>query len=139
MVLNGGCLCGAVRYRLSAPPTVVTHCHCRTCRRATGAPFVTWLTAVSESFEFTAGKLAVFHSSPDVSRGFCVTCGTTLTYQHDSYTEELDIAVATLDDPTHVTPQDHIWVGTMLPWLKFADDLPRLPGSHWDHGYPASD
>ena len=60
MVLNGGYLCGAVRYRLSAPPTVVTHCHCRTCRRATGAPFVTWLTAVSESFEFTAGKLAVF-------------------------------------------------------------------------------
>jgi hypothetical protein len=47
--LEGGYLCGAIRYRIAARANDVAHCHCGLCRRSTGAPFVTWLT-VAASF-----------------------------------------------------------------------------------------
>ncbi len=134
--LSGGCLCGAIRYRITGEPLCISHCHCTYCRRATGAPFITWSTLASEHVAFTRGEPTIHRSSADVSRGFCGTCGTTLSYQGDGHPEEIDIAAATLDDQNAVRPDDHIMVGTMVPWLDFADDLPRLPGGHWDVGYP---
>ena len=134
--LTGGCLCGAVRYRITAEPLVVTHCHCTFCRRAAGAPFITWVTIASDGFAWTQGEPAEYASSAEARRGFCGTCGTTLGYRGIGHAEEIDIAAASLDDPERVTPQDHIWAGSMLSWLKFDDGLPRLEGSHWEHGYP---
>ena len=46
---------------------------------------------------------------------------------------------ASLDDPARVTPQDHLMVGSRLPWIHMADGLPELEGGHWEHGYPAKD
>ena len=43
LVIEGGCVCGGVRYRLEAAPTQVNDCHCLDCRRSSGAPFVTWV------------------------------------------------------------------------------------------------
>jgi len=135
----GGCLCGAVRYRVSGEPLCISHCHCTYCRRATGAPFITWATLASEHVAFIQGQPAFHRSSADVRRGFCAACGSTLSYQSDTHPEEIDIAAATLDDQTKVVPDDHIMTGTMVPWLSFADDLPRLPGGHWEVGYPKRD
>ena len=53
---EGGCLCGAVRYRVSGSPYHQTHCHCTLCRRASGAPFVTWFSVAREGFLVTQGK-----------------------------------------------------------------------------------
>ncbi len=134
--LTGGCLCGAVRYKVVAEPMCVSHCHCPSCRRAAGAPFITWMTLPGDGYAVTRGEAAVYHSSPGVNRRFCGTCGTTLSYDHDDRTDEIDVAAATLDDPEAVTPDDHIHVGHRLGWLKFDDGLPGLEGDHWDHGYP---
>ncbi len=134
--LTGGCLCGAIRYEITAEPIGVNHCHCSICRRAAGAPFITWVTIAGDAFTFTSGTPAYFQSTPDVQRGFCRDCGTTLTYANITHPEEADITAATLDDPELVTPEDHIWTGSMVSWLKFDDGLPRLEGSHWQHGYP---
>lgn len=136
MDMTGGCLCGAVRYRITKPPIVVTHCHCSTCRRAAGAAFVTWLTVGVDGFAYTEGVPAVHRSSPEVGRGFCNRCGTSLSFSSTAYPDELDITVGSLDDPGAATPQDHIWVDAMVPWLNLDDGLPRLPRSHWEHGYP---
>ena len=132
---TGGCACGAIRYRVSGTPIVVSHCHCHDCRRASGAPFVTWMTLFSSDFSFTDGTPKVYRSSPDVSRAFCGDCGTALTYRHDDHPEEIDITAASLDDPTRITPEDHIWTASMLPWLSFSDNLPRLRETHWAEGY----
>ena len=137
--LTGGCMCGAVRYAISAEPMVVSHCHCGDCRRASGAPFITWITVASDGFAVTAGEPAEFRSSPAVRRGFCAACGTTLCFQNDGHPEEIDVAAASLDDPARVTPQDHLMVGSRLPWIHMADGLPELEGGHWEHGYPAKD
>jgi len=136
---NGGCLCGAIRFRITGVPLCVSHCHCTYCRRATGAAFITWMTMQSEHHEITQGEPTIYSSSPGVRRGFCGACGTTLSYAHDDHPEEIDVSAALLDDQAQVAPDDHIMVTNMVPWLAFADDLPRLDGGHWEVGYPKRD
>lgn len=135
--LTGGCLCGAIRYQVTAPDLCVSHCHCTFCRRAAGAAFITWMTLAAGKLIITNGEVTEFESSPGAWRGFCADCGTSLTYRHVNHSEEVDLTAATLDDQTAVVPDDHIWTGSMVPWLEFADSLPRLDSDHWEHGYPA--
>jgi hypothetical protein len=73
-----------------------------------------------------------------IESAFCGTCGTSLAYHNDAHLEEIDVSAATLDDPAQVTPQDHIWSSSMLPWVKMEDGLPRLEKTHWESGYPGA-
>jgi len=125
-MLEGGCLCGAVRYEASGEPFHATFCHCRTCQLAAGAPVVAWVTFPSEGFRWTRGAPATYPSSPGVSRGFCAQCGTTLTYDSEKAPEEMDIATATLDTPAAAPPADHIWVRSRQPWMRCDDGLPEF-------------
>ena len=61
-VRTGGCLCGAIRYCIAAPPVLAFYCHCRICQRADGAPVVAWLTVPSASSEVIDGKAAAYRS-----------------------------------------------------------------------------
>jgi len=123
----GGCLCGAVRYEITGPVSNPCYCHCTTCRRATGAPLVPWGTFAREAVRIVRGRLSEFRSSAQVSRGFCAHCGTSLTYRHEARAGEIDVTLATLDDPTLVPPRMHVWVKDRLPWVAIGDDLPQLP------------
>jgi hypothetical protein len=124
-VYSGGCLCGAVRYQLSGPVSNLCFCHCATCRRATGAPMVPWGTFAREAVRVTHGRLSEYRSSAQVWRGFCARCGTSLTYRHEARAGEIDVTLATLDDPTWLAPQMHVWVKDRLPWLAIGDRLPQ--------------
>ena len=104
-------------------------CHCRTCRRVTGAPDVGWVTFPLGSFRFVHGEPDEFSSTPPVQRAFCRQCGTPLTYRHDNEPETLDVATATLDDPNAFAPTHHSWLSHDLTWLKFGDGLPTYPES----------
>ena len=73
---EGGCLCGAVRFRAAGPASNATLCHCTSCRRAAGAPVVAWLTFAAPRFAFTRGDPVRYRSSPLVVRSFCGRCGT---------------------------------------------------------------
>ena len=53
---DGGCLCGKVRYRVSERPRISAICHCVSCRRASGAQSVAWLTLAIEGFSFVTGE-----------------------------------------------------------------------------------
>jgi hypothetical protein len=123
--LEGGCLCGAVRYAVHGEPIAVALCHCGMCRRAAGAPVVAWALFPLESLEYTAGKPATYASSPGVGRSFCASCGTSLGFTADYIPGLVDVTVASLDDPAALPPQIHIWEGKRLPWLHLSDDLPR--------------
>ena len=122
---DGGCLCGAVRYRLHGTPDWSAHCHCRSCQRATGAAFATWVGAKRARFEIVKGQLAVCNSSPGVERSFCGRCGTSLTYvAEDRWPGEIGVLAATLDDPSLAAPSAHVYVEHQLSWVKLADGLP---------------
>ena len=125
--LAGGCLCGALRYEVTGDAANPCFCHCASCRRASGAPMVPWATFAREALRITRGRLHEYRSSGEVWRGFCAHCGTSLTYRHEARAREIDVTLATLDDPTAIAPRMHVWVKDRLPWVTIADGLPQFP------------
>lgn len=123
---DGGCLCGRIRYRAAGNPTQPSHCHCVTCRRASGAAFVSWATFTSADFAFVSGRPARYDSSDTAFRQFCPDCGTQLTFQLHHVPERIDVTLASLDRPETVVPLDHIWTRRQIPWIRLADGLPRF-------------
>ena len=123
---TGGCHCGFVRYEVDAPVRNLCFCHCESCRRAAGASPVAWGTVDRARLRVVVGAVREYSSSPQVLRGFCERCGTTLTYRHATRADEIDFAVATLQEPALFAPQMHIWVQDKLPWVSIDDGLPQF-------------
>jgi hypothetical protein len=126
-ILEGGCLCGAIRYRAEGKPTNTMVCHCQTCRRAASAPVVAWITVPLAGFAFTRGKPSEYRSSPPVRRTFCGACGAPLTYANDKDPASIDITTCSLDDPQAFPPTHHSWLSHDLVWVRFSDGLPTYP------------
>lgn len=131
--LTGGCLCGAVRYRAPAPPIWAAHCHCASCRKAAGAPFVTW-AGFGRGAVAWEGEPQRYASSPGVVRSFCPTCGTPLAYESERWPDETHILAATLDAPDAVRPTAHLYWGEHLAWIEPGDGLRRLDTTLDDDG-----
>ena len=126
---TGGCLCGAVRYRATADPIRAVNCHCGMCRRASGAAFLTHVHFPIDAFIWTAGTPTRYRSSADAERGFCETCGSTLTMHESVLDDRVQVSLGSLDRPGDVRPDDHVWTESQLAWLKIEDGLPRFPRS----------
>src|SRR5690606_15646146 len=122
--LEGGCLCGAVRYRLSGPVDTVDLCHCRMCQRATGAPVTAWATGPVHGFAWTRGSPRVRRSSGIGRRWFCGDCGTALAFEETGPHPSLGITIASLDAPAALRPRQHAWIGSRIPWLPIDETLP---------------
>jgi hypothetical protein len=122
----GHCYCGKVRFEASGPVRNLCICHCESCRRAAGAAFVAWGTVNADLFRVLCGDTAVVRTSTDVERTFCTNCGSTLTYGHTLRAGELDFTLVSLDDPSSLAPQMHIWVQDKLPWIALSDGLPQF-------------
>jgi hypothetical protein len=122
---EGGCLCGAVRYRVTGDPLARTLCHCRSCRRATGGVSVAWAVFPAEDVVVTEGEVTEYSSSPGIYWGFCGACGGLVGYRRDSRPDHRDITTATLDDPDAFPPTVEIWTGEKIGWEMLNDALPH--------------
>jgi hypothetical protein len=122
-VLTGGCLCGAVRYRIEGAPLWSAFCHCESCRRATGAPVTAYAGFKPEQVTFTQGTFRRYASSPGVSRGFCGDCGSPLTFESERWPGEIHIHLGTLDTPEALAPQGEAFAKERIAWLKL-----QVPG-----------
>jgi hypothetical protein len=122
---DGGCLCGALRYRVVGAAISNSVCHCRSCRLASGATPVAWTVVPLAAWSWLQGAPALRRSSPDVERGFCAGCGTPLTYRHDANPGEIEFTTCTLDDPSGFAPTREIWWEHRLPWAASNPALPR--------------
>ena len=129
-MLEGGCLCGAVRYRIRGAPLVMYHCHCSTCRRASGASFATNLLVRAEHFEIAegAGALAAFESSPAKHRHFCSHCGSPIFSRAQATAQIVSVRSGTLDGDPGLRPSAHYHVASQAPWCEIGDALPQKPG-----------
>ncbi len=119
--IEGGCLCGAIRYRVTRSPLRASYCHCRNCQLAGGAPVVSWLIVPANAFELMAGEPGEFRSSGEATRQFCRTCGTQLTFRHAAAPEEIDVTGASLDNPDAYPPQYSIWSGSRRGYTSSLD------------------
>lgn len=120
---EGGCLCKAIRYGISGVPMSSIICHCATCRRASAAPTVAWLTVDRAQFQFLCGSPRMFQSSRDVVRRFCDVCGTPLTYENAASPNTIDVTTVTLDLPDKHPPTMETWLEHKLSWQKADESL----------------
>lgn len=126
---EGGCLCGAVRYRASAEPLRGVICHCQACRRHSGAPALAFVHFPVESFQWTGAAPSWFRSSQFAQRAFCATCGSTLGMREDVLSDRVQVSIGSLDEPARVRIDDHVWTRSRVPWFDTRDDLRRFATS----------
>jgi len=124
---TGGCLCGAVRYRLGSAPFDPGWCHCRTCQLNSGAPAMAFASVPADDWKIVRGdeSLNRVRSSSFGHRIGCATCGTPLAMRVDHQPETVDFSIATLDHPDRIKPGFHIFWVSRVGWFDPGDDLPR--------------
>ena len=122
---TGACLCGAVTYRVEGPLRSVTLCHCGQCRRMAGHA---WGSAVAPRAAITvSGPLTWYRSSPQAERGFCPRCGSSLFWRADGEDGQ-SVALGSLDEPTGLTLEGHIFAGDKGDYYEITDGLPIRGG-----------
>jgi hypothetical protein len=125
--LEGGCRCGAVRYRATGTPAHVALCHCEDCRKSAGSPMVAWAAFKEDEVSILSGQPTQYRSSPSVTRQFCPTCGTGLFYSSPEMLPGIiDIQAATFDDPAALPPQAQIQTAERLPWMETIAAFPAF-------------
>lgn len=128
--LEGGCACGAVRYRLTSAPMFVHCCHCRDCQRQTGTAFV--LNALIEADRVTllSGEIMAFPMPTDSGRPHhihrCTSCQTALWSNYGGLDQLRFVRIGTLDDPAALSPDIHIYTRSKLPWVALPEGVPAV-------------
>jgi len=132
---TGGCLCGAVRWRLDQRPLAVNACHCMDCKKSTGATNVLMLLAKSEDFSST-GETQTYRKKADSGRELdihrCAKCGTRMFHRNMASQALVFITAGTLDDPSWAIPTSHIWVEKISPGVAIRDDAVQVVGQPTD-------
>jgi hypothetical protein len=128
-VFQGGCLCGATRYRASVAPVRGVMCHCEMCRKHSGAPALAFVHFPVESFEWVGTQPSFYRSSEFAERSFCPNCGSTLGMREEVLKNRVQVAIGSLDEPQRVSIQDHVWTRSRVAWFDTTDALPRFEKS----------
>jgi len=127
--MEGGCACGHVRYRLASEPLFVHCCHCLNCQRQTGSAFVINALIEADRLELLAGephRIDVVRTGDDqqqISR--CPSCEIAVWSVY-TRPDILFVRAGTLDDPSQVAPDVHIFTRSKLPWVQIPDGVPAF-------------
>lgn len=128
--ITGGCLCGAVRFRSTAPPIATRYCWCRDCQR-----FAAGNATVNVVFPRPAvtieGEVAVYESDADsgnrMRRSFCPKCGTPLFSEAESRPHMIIVRAGALDDPNIAEPSAAIWTSSAPRWACIDPNMKQFP------------
>lgn len=127
MQIEGGCQCGAVRYRASVDRLVAYVCHCRECQKQSASAFGISVPVMRDRFRIE-GAMKVWRRPTDSGSNtdcwFCATCGSRLYHQGVREPDWLVIKGGTLDKPDLLTPSAQIWVTRKRPWVQLPPSLP---------------
>lgn len=127
--MTGGCSCGAVRYRLASDPLFVHCCHCLNCQRQTGSAFVINILIETDRVELLGEEpeaVSVPRSGGKKQKIWrCPTCRVALYSQYTSPRVRF-VRAGTLDEPSAVAPDVHIFTRSKLPWVALPDDVPAF-------------
>jgi hypothetical protein len=130
-MLEGGCACGAVRYRLKSAPLFVHCCHCTSCQTETGSAFAINALIESDRIELLKGAPEPLPTPSESGRGQkiwrCPGCRVALWSNYAGAGEAIGfVRVGTLDDPAALPPDIHIFTRSKLPWVRLPDGVPAV-------------
>jgi hypothetical protein len=123
---SGGCLCGASRFVANGEPLNVRVCHCRLCQKALGAAFNARVLMDRKAVELS-GPIRRANSSPELARGFCELCGTTL-FSERKDPAVIGLTLGSLDDPNQFAPAEHIWTSSKQSLVEARGRLAAVSG-----------
>lgn len=131
-IQEGGCACGEVRYQLTADPMFIHCCHCRWCQRETGSAFVINALIEADNMVVTQGDPESMVRPSESGKGqpvwYCPTCRTILWSNYAGAGPAIRfVRGGTLDDPSRVTPDIHIFTESKQPWVVFPEDAHVVP------------
>jgi hypothetical protein len=119
------CLCNAVELEVDTDAGLLINCHCRSCRRAHGAAFVTTTPVRDEAVRVVRGEDAI---GRHVGRFFCAHCASRLFNRSDDHPGVTMIVVSCLDEEPTGAPAMHLNLESAAPWYEILDDAPRYDG-----------
>jgi hypothetical protein len=129
---EGGCLCGAARYRLDARPLGVNACHCNDCKKLSGVASIVMVLAAREAFVHEKGDVFRYRKLADSGREIdivrCAACGIRLWHEPLSAANLVFVAAGSLDDASWAIPASHIWVEKAASGVRFEDDATTVEG-----------
>ncbi len=123
---TGSCLCGAVRYRIAGPCLSLDACHCSQCRRQSGHVWSSFSIGHDQIDIDGGDQVAWYSASTAARRGFCRTCGSFLFWE-PAGGDHLAVSAGSLDPPTGLTLEKHIFVADKGDYYEIADGLPQFP------------
>ena len=123
--MEGGCLCGAVRYSVAGDPAMQVVCHCSHCQKQAGSAFSTIIGVPSAALEVTAGEPKSYmdkgESGGAVERRFCGNCGSPLFSLVETVPDMVFVKTGTLDDTDFFRPALHLWTRSKQCWVDTGD------------------
>jgi len=126
---EGGCLCGAVRYKVDGEPSVVAHCHCESCQRGSGAGHSTGAVFPAVGVRLT-GHVSEYKYTSDngneVTRVFCPECGSPILGHNSSTKGYVSITLGTIDDSSNLEPKVVVFARNRKPWDGLDQGLPTF-------------
>jgi hypothetical protein len=125
-MIEGGCLCGAVRFEALGPLRPIIACHCGQCRKQTGTYVAATACAASDLRILKDEGLAWYSSSAEAERGFCERCGSGLFWRSKG-SDTISIFAGALDGPTGLSIEKHIYVADKPDWYDIHDGKPQDP------------
>jgi hypothetical protein len=129
-ILEGGCQCGAVRYRITGPRPPVYVCHCRECQKQSASAFGMSLPVRGGDFR-VQGALDSWERGTDLGSRtrcyFCPECGSRVFHQSSATTDRVTVKGGSLDDTSRLRPAAHIWVSRKQPWVVLDPAVPAHP------------
>jgi hypothetical protein len=131
--LQGGCLCGGVRFEVTLPFRRANHCHCSRCRKHSGTFGLTQGRVPREGFRLLQGEelIRVYRPDDGAVKAFCTVCGSSLFGAWWPEGDEISIRLGSLDGDPGIRPQYRSWAASKAPWDVLPDDgLPRYPAAN---------
>jgi hypothetical protein len=127
-MIEGGCLCGGIRYRYDGEIEEISICHCSQCRKAQGSAFAAVSPVATDHFQILAGAqlLKEYRSSPDKVRAFCANCGSPIYSAKDDTPGIRRLRLGTVDTPFSCANAFHIFTASKASWWDCDDGLPRF-------------
>ena len=126
--ITGHCYCGAISFEISGKSDWIGHCHCESCRRASGSVMTTFAGFKQEQVTFTGEQPDRFDTVDGVTRSFCGRCGSPVAYENSDSPGEIHLHLGLFDDLEPMVPSDHSFLAEKPSWLH-ADE--HLPESSW--------